>query len=64
MDIWGRAFQANAESSAVLAMSWGHGGQNAGPGVAREAEVGKCTGERKGDGEEPQEGSEQKGGVT
>lgn len=34
MDIWGRAFQANAESSGVLAMSWGHGGQNAGPGVA------------------------------
>lgn len=65
MDIWGRAFQANAESSAVLAMSWGHGGQNAGPRVAGEAEVGKCTGERKqGDGEEPQEGLEQKGGVT
>lgn len=54
MDIWGRAFQANAESSVVLAMSWGHGGQNAGPRVAGEAEVGKCTGERKpGDGEEP-----------
>lgn len=45
-------------------MSWGHGGQNAGPGVAGEAEVGKCTGERKGDGEEPQEGLEQKGDVT
>lgn len=56
MDIWGRAFQANAESSGVLAMSWGHGGQNAGPRV---------TGERKqGDGEEPQEGLEQKGDVT
>lgn len=35
---------------------WGHGGQNAGPRV---------TGERKqGDGEEPQEGLEQKGDVT
>lgn len=64
MAIWGRAFQPNAESSGVLAMSWGHGGQNAGPGVAGEAEVGKCTGERKGDGEEPQKGLEQKGDVT